>query len=210
MIPFLATAVVISLSGVMAPGPMTAAALAAGARSRHAGAIMAFGHAAIEFPLMLLIVLGAGAFFEAAGVKRAIGLAGGACLLFLGARLLKAGRKPVEAGEAKNHRHPFLAGVVLTAANPYFLIWWATVGLALTARAVEFGILAFALFALVHWLCDLVWLEALSLASHKGAQLLGPRSQQIVLIVCGLLLLGFGGWFIYDAALPHPPLTNRG
>ena len=77
-----------------------------------------------------------------------------------------------------------MIGIILTGANPYFLVWWATVGLALTTQAVELGLLAFALFSVVHWLCDLVWLEALSLASHKGTELLGGRVQRIVL--CGL------------------------
>ena len=48
---FLFKAFVISLSGVLAPGPMTAAAVGHGVRSRHAGALMAVGHAVVEFPL---------------------------------------------------------------------------------------------------------------------------------------------------------------
>ena len=58
MITFLLTATAISLSGVLAPGPMTAATLAAGTRSRHAGAIIALGHGVVEFPLMLVIIAG--------------------------------------------------------------------------------------------------------------------------------------------------------
>ena len=65
----------------MAPGPITAATLAAGARRRHAGAMIALGHGVIEFPLMLVILAGAGEFFKFEGVKTAIGLAGGAVLL---------------------------------------------------------------------------------------------------------------------------------
>jgi hypothetical protein len=60
-------------------------------------------------------------------------------------------------------------------------------------------VLAFGLFALTHWLCDLVWLEALSLASFKGSRLLGGRNQRVVLAVCALALLVFGAMFIHDA-----------
>jgi threonine/homoserine/homoserine lactone efflux protein len=98
-----------------------------------------------------------------------------------------------------DRRNPFVIGIVLTGANPYFLIWWAIVGLALITQAVELGLLAFALFAVVHWLCDLVWLEALSLASHKGTELLGGRVQRIVLLVCGTMLVVFGVKFLVDA-----------
>ncbi len=199
MISFLFTATAISLSGVLAPGPMTAATLAAGTRSRHAGALIALGHAVVELPLVLIIIAGAGALFEMEAVKLTIGLAGGAFLLLMGGQLLAASRHVAATASVSDTRHPLLTGIVLTAANPYFLIWWATIGLALATQAIDFGLVAFALFALIHWLCDLVWLEMLSLASNKGAELLGDRIQRIVLIVCGLMLLGFGGKFLYDA-----------
>jgi threonine/homoserine/homoserine lactone efflux protein len=199
LITFLLKAVAISLSGVLAPGPMTAATIAAGTRSRNAGALIALGHAAIEFPLMIVIIAGAGKLFESDGIKMGIGLAGGVVLLLMGIQLLTAARKAESLPEASGGRHPFWTGIVLTGANPYFLIWWATIGLALATQAVELGMLAFVLFAVVHWLCDLVWLEALSLASFKGTELLGDSIQKIVLIMCGAMLLGFGCKFLYDA-----------
>lgn len=198
MIPFLVTATVISLSGVLAPGPMTAATLAAGTRARHAGALVALGHAVVEFPLLIVILAGAGRLFEIAAVQMTIGLAGGVFLLAMGVQLLAAARAVTNNTDGADERHPFLTGILLTGANPYFLIWWATVGLALAMKAAELGVVAFALFAVVHWLCDLVWLEALSLASHKGTQLLGNRVQRIVLAACGILLLGFGCKFLVD------------
>lgn len=199
MITFLITATAISLSGVLAPGPMTAATLAAGTRLRHAGAVIALGHAVVEFPMMLVIIAGAGRLFEVEGVKLGIGLAGGAFLLLMGVQLLLAARKTSSEMAVADARHPFLIGIVLTGANPYFLVWWATVGLTLVAQAKELGIIAFALFAVIHWLCDLVWLELLSLASHRGTELLGGRIRQIVLVICGLTLLGFGCKFLYYA-----------
>ena len=88
---------------------------------------------------------------------------------------------------------------MLTGANPYFLVWWATVGLTLASQAMEFGLLVLGLFALVHWLCDLIWLEMLSLVGFKGTGAFGQRSQKIVSGVCGVLLLGFGVKFVWDA-----------
>jgi threonine/homoserine/homoserine lactone efflux protein len=198
---FLVTAVVISLSGVMAPGPITAATLAAGTRSRHAGALIALGHLVVELPLILLLVAGIGVFLQSGGVKAGVGLAGGAFLLAMGLQLLLSLRATDSAPETSPQRHPFWSGVVLTGANPYFLIWWATVGLTLTSRAMEFGLFALGLFALVHWLCDLSWLEVLSLAGFKGAQAFGQRSQKMVSGVCGVLLFGFGLKFVWDAGV---------
>jgi threonine/homoserine/homoserine lactone efflux protein len=95
---------------------------------------------------------------------------------------------------------PVLAGIILSAGNPYFLLWWATIGLALATTATGIGIWAFVVFAIVHWLCDLVWLSALSWASFKGSVLLGPRGMRIVLMICSAALFIFGLFFIYNAA----------
>lgn len=202
MIGFLLTTVGVSLSGVMAPGPITTATLAAGSRRRHAGAWLAMGHAVVEVPLILLLAAGAGSVLELPWVRRSVGLAGGVYLLALGVGLLRSARSPAGRGpaeERRSQRSPWLTGVVLTAANPYFLLWWATVGLALVLQAVELGVLVLALFVVVHWLCDLAWLEVLSWASHQGARWLGPAAQRWIATVCGVVLLGFGGGFLFDA-----------
>ncbi|MBN1492256.1 MAG: LysE family transporter [Phycisphaerae bacterium] len=199
MISFLITVVTVSLSGVLAPGPVTAATLGAGVRRRHAGALIAIGHGLVEFPLMILIVMGMGILIRSAPVTIGIGLAGGGFLVFMGGQMLRnleSTSGPVAQYASMN---PVWIGVVLTAGNPYFLIWWASVGLNLAIAARELGSTAFVLFAVVHWLCDLIWLEVLSSAGSRGSTVFGERSQRIVLIVCGVALIGFGGWFITDA-----------
>jgi len=200
VIAFLLKAIAISLSGVMAPGPVTVATMVGGTRRRHAGAWIAVGHAVVEIPLIVVIVAGAGVLFRSDGFRAGIGLAGGGFLLLFGAQLLMGLDDVVNCYDTPaNRRHPFWTGVVLTGGNPYFLLWWATIGLSLTAQAAELGLTAFVLFALVHWLCDLVWLEALSLASFKGSSLLAGRGQKVVLGICSAVLIGFGCLFLYDA-----------
>ncbi len=196
---FLVQVFIISLSGVMAPGPVTAAAIGMGARARYAGMLLAIGHGIVEFPLMVLIVLGMGRILQLPTAQIAIGLAGGAFLLMMAIGMLKSLRS-AEIQETKVAKSaPILAGIILSAGNPYFLFWWATVGLALATTATGMGIWAFALFAVVHWLCDFIWLGVLTWASFKGTGLFGPRSQQIVLMICAVALFFFGLFFIYKA-----------
>ena len=197
---FLIEVVVISLSGVMAPGPVTAAAIGMGTRSRYAGPLIAIGHGIVEFPLMILIVLGAGRILKLPTAQVIIGLAGGTFLLIMAIQMLKSLRSAEKQQVKVTKCAPVLAGIILSAGNPYFLVWWATVGLTLATTATGIGIWAFAIFAIVHWLCDLVWLSALSWASFKGSVLLGPRGMRIVLIICSAALLVFGLFFIYNAA----------
>ena len=199
LVSFLAQAVVISFSGVMAPGPVTAVTIGLGARHRHAGALVAVGHGLVEFPLMVLIVLGVGRLLELPAVRAGIGLAGGVMLVVMAGGLLAQARRAGEVAPAAARRGPVLTGAALSAGNPYFLLWWATVGLALASRAVALGALAFVLFAVLHWLCDLLWLEALSWSAFHGSKLLGRRSQRVVLALCGAALAVFGGLFLFGA-----------
>jgi threonine/homoserine/homoserine lactone efflux protein len=196
---FLVQVLGISCSGAMQPGPVTATAIAMGVRNRYAGTLIAIGHGIIEFPLMVVIIFGMGKYFNLPKVQIAIWLAGGIFLLLMAIQgLLSLKAKTGNKSKALTNK-PVLAGIILSAGNPYFLIWWATVGLALATQATQWGIWAFALFALTHWSVDLIWLQILSWVSFKGSVLLGPRGMRIVLMICSAILLVFGLFFIYNA-----------
>ncbi len=197
---FLAQVLIISCSGAMQPGPVTATAIAMGAHNRYAGILIAIGHGIIEFPLIVVIILGLGKYFELQKVQIAIGLAGGVFLLLMAIQGLLSLKAKAENKSRVLTNKPVLAGIILSASNPYFLLWWATVGLALATQAKEWGIWAFALFALAHWSVDLIWLQILSWVSFKGSVLLGPRGMRIVLMICSAALFAFGLFFMFNAA----------
>lgn len=201
---FLVQAVIISLSGVMAPGSITAATIAQGTRSRWAGALISVGHGLVEIPLIGALMLGAYFIFQIDAVKIIIGIAGGGFLLWMGTGMLRQTQVPQSAPTGGIHTDAIAAGAILSATNPYFLLWWATVGLNLALGAKDLGLWALVIFAVVHWLCDFVWLSILSFAAfytNKGAGLFGKRFQKGILIFCGAALLLFGIKFIYDAAV---------
>jgi len=199
---FLTQAVLISLSGVMAPGPLTVVVVGKGAKSARAGALIAVGHGAVEFPLMVLIALGLGPFFQNEAFATTVGLAGGAVLLWMAAGLLLSLRpgKSQEAGpERMREASPFMAGMLMTGGNPYFIVWWATVGATLVFRAWSYGVWQFVVFAVLHWSLDLIWYFFLSSAAFKGTKLLGDRFLKGVSLIAGLMLLYFGVRFLLDA-----------
>jgi threonine/homoserine/homoserine lactone efflux protein len=199
LISFILQAVVVSLSGAIAPGPVTAATLAAGTRSRHAGGLVGIGHMIVEAPVLLLIAAGMSRLLIGKPVAIGIGLLGGTLLIVMAMQLLRSIGQPDDCGGAPKPGSPILTGIVLTAGNPYFLLWWVTVGLAFATRAVELGALALVTFAIVHWLCDVVWLEILSFTSFKGTRLFGHRTQRIVLALCSFSMLAIGLAFLIDA-----------
>lgn len=196
---FLAEAVVISLSGVMAPGPITAVAVGQGGRSPRAGIWVAIGHGIVELPLTVGVYLGVGRLLGLPYVRPSIALAGGAVLLWMGLGMLRALKQGAVVAQSES-RSPLVAGIVLSLGSPYFLIWWATVGAALISRSTEFGVIGFVLFALAHWLCDLVWDTILSVLAYRGGQFFGKRFQVAVFAVCGGALLFFGGRLMLEGA----------
>jgi threonine/homoserine/homoserine lactone efflux protein len=199
LILFLVQVFVISFSGALQPGPVTATAITMGARNRWAGALLAVGHGIIEFPLIVLIILGLGKVFQRSETQIIIGSAGGVVLLYMAYSMFRGAGRAAEVEVDTRKDNPVLAGIVLTVSNPYFLIWWATVGLALATEATKFGLYAFALFAIVHWLVDLIWVTALSFASFHGTTLLGPKLQTVILKICAAAMLVFGLFFLYNA-----------
>ena len=195
---FLASAAVGSLTGVMLPGPLTAATITKGYGDRHAGARIAAGHAVIEIPIIALIYLGFERFVISPRVETAIYLAGGLMLIYLGIRMFRATGKAIGAAGGLP-ASSLLTGIVITGANPAFYIWWATVGAALVAGAAAFGLTGVILFALVHLPCDLVWSEFLSVGTFESRRWWTKKVQKIVFAVCALILAGFGVWFCLSA-----------
>jgi threonine/homoserine/homoserine lactone efflux protein len=162
--------VTITLLGAMFPGPITAATLSAGLRRRHAGLWVALGHGLVEVPFVLLLAGGIGELVQGhqTGVTAVVGSAGGLVLVWMGVQGLRGLGSTADAAAPAPQQHPLVIGVVLSAANPYFLIWWATIGLALIVQGIKLGAAAFGLFLAAHWLVDVVWLEVLSVAGYQG------------------------------------------
>jgi threonine/homoserine/homoserine lactone efflux protein len=191
---FLLSAVGISLTGVMLPGPMTAATIAKGCDDKNAGILIAVGHAVVEIPLIAAIYFGFGYFLNSPQVVRAIYVAGGLALLYLGFRMFRTvDKSPNEVGGLP--ASSLMTGIVVTGTNPAFYVWWATVGMALIAGAGKFGLIGILLLALVHWPCDLVWYAFLSASTFKSRKWWTKRVEKIVFTVCASVLVGFGVWF---------------
>lgn len=200
---FLLSAAGISLTGVMLPGPMTAATIAKGYSDRHAGIRIAAGHAVIEVPLiaiMAAIYFGSGSLAGSPQVEMGIYLAGGLVLIYLGFRMFRATGKATDAiGGLPGSS--FLTGIVITGTNPAFYIWWVTAGAVLVAGAAKFGLIGVILFVVVHLPSDFMWSEFLSVGTFESRRWWTQRVQRIVFSICALVLAGFGVWFCLSAFL---------
>ncbi|MDD4874524.1 MAG: LysE family transporter [Dehalococcoidales bacterium] len=198
MLPVLLSVVVISLSGVMAPGPMFAVVLTKSFRSPWAGTMISLGHAVIEIPLILLIYFGFTQIFENIVVQFILCLIGGGMLIWLGVDMFRSRKEIVSQGKDLTYS-AFTAGIITTGLNPFFILWWATVGALLLMKFMAFWevvAIGLAVFIIIHWMCDLIWLTFVSVTVNKTHHLWGTKIQELVFIAAGLLLAGFGIWFI--------------
>jgi len=201
MLAILLSVIVISFSGVMMPGPMFAVTLAKSYKSQWAGVHISLGHAVIEVPLILLIYFGFAPFFKNATVQLILSVLGSAMILWLGISMFRSRREVVTKGKDLPYS-AFTAGIMMSGLNPFFLLWWATIGSMLIMRITGFGIMGLTAFTLVHWLCDLVWLTFVSLLVYRTHALWGRKFQEWVFIACSLLLVGFGVWFFISGVRP--------
>ncbi len=202
MLPILASVVVISLSGVMMPGPMFALTVAKSYRSPWAGAKISIGHAIIEVPLILLIYFGFAQFFQNTTVQVVLSILGGGMIIWLGVSLFRARTAVVQSGKDLPYG-AVTAGILTSVLNPFsfFLLWWATVGSMLIMKFLDFGTTGIIAFAVTHWSCDLVWMTMVSVLVYKTRALWGRKVQEGIFIVCSLALVGFGGWFLVSGIM---------
>lgn len=195
-----------ALSGALMPGPVLFATVRWSAeRGRWVGPAVVAGHAAVELPLMAALVLGLGAVLAQPLFTGIVGLAGAAALLAMGVVMLLAVPdlrlpRPAEAGAAPpapGYGRIVAAGALTSVSNPYFPLWWGTVGLNFLAHARAFGLAGYAVFYAGHVLADLAWYMAVAESMHHGRRLLSDRAYRWLVGVCAALLVGFALFFGY-------------
>lgn len=200
------TSFVVGLSGAVTPGPVLAYNIRETARRGFwAGPFIATGHSILELAVVALLVIGVLRFIEGDAAFVTIALLGAAFLLWMGWGMVRnPGRDlPVQAGGSAGSipLRPgglLLGGVLVSLANPFWSLWWVTVGLSFLnwSRELGLGLLGIAAFYLGHILADYVWYGVVSLALVSGRRILTDTFYKGLILVCGLFLWGLAGFFI--------------
>jgi threonine/homoserine/homoserine lactone efflux protein len=198
------TSFTVALSGALMPGPLLTVTISESAgRGCSAGPLLIVGHSILELALVAAICLGLGVYLKAAPVMAATALLGGSILFCLGVQMLRtAGRHSMQArrqGAAALRRTPVITGALTSLANPYWTLWWATFGLGYLMRISGKGLPGIAVFFAGHIAADFAWYTMVSFGVSKGAAIMGDRTYQTLIRVCGVFLVLFGGWFVVTA-----------
>jgi len=202
ILEFAVLVIAVSASGVMAPGPLFAANISYGLRDGvKSGIKMAIGHTIVEFPLVIL--LGIGVFsLEIFPEFRVLISTLGAITLFAFAFIqIKTALQKKEVSISNPKQGPLITGIALSALNPFFIIWWLTIGFKLISDAMLIwaftGILI--VFVMHIWM-DFVWLGGISFLASKSSQIISNRNYKALMIVLSLMLVYFGITFLVDIA----------
>ena len=197
---FAVAVMVISISGVMSPGPLFAANVAYGLREgTKTGLKMACGHTVVELPLVILLGIGALSFATIPQFRGIIAFFGAISLfVFAGIQIRSVLKKPTVVFEGKHG--PFLAGIMLSALNPFFLTWWFTIGFKLILDALVIGsFVGIGIMFMFHIWMDYAWLCTVSFLSSKGKKILSNKNYIMFMITVSGVLVYFGVVFVKEA-----------
>jgi len=198
-----AGAFALGFSGAVTPGPLLLVCAYATLRGGFpAGMVSIAGHAAAELVLVVILLAGlARALKTRPRLFRGVKIVAGLVLLGLGAAILfsaPGARLDIADDDAFGAAGPFIMGAAVSVGNPYWAIWWATVGLTLLGNAAKHSRIAVPTFYIGHVLSDFVWFAFVSASVALGrTAILGPTSYRVLLAASGLFMVGFGAWFAF-------------
>jgi threonine/homoserine/homoserine lactone efflux protein len=198
------TAFLVGFSGAIVPGPMLTVSITESFKKGYkAGTSVVFGHVAAETGMVVLLALGLSQILGLKAPFIAICVVGGAFLVFMGINLIKSGqgRASIQATPEKRAPAygPIYGGIITSLSNPFFFLWWLTVGAAFVFEGLRLaGLVGLAAFLIGHWASDFSWYGFVSVCADRGAAIAGDSAYRIVLISCGVFLSILGLGFVYS------------
>lgn len=193
-------AFLVGLSGAMAPGPVTVLLTRLTLKKGFICApLIALGHGLLELIMLLLLVFGLGNLLTGR-LAGFIGILGGGVLLWMGQKMIRNPLQgPEEDGEKEaRNLSPVHAGIMATVFNPYWFLWWGTVGAGFVSLSMEHGFLGVFSFFSGHLLSDLLWLSFLAFVLLTGKRWITDGIYQGIFRFLGSLLLLLGVYFIWS------------
>jgi threonine/homoserine/homoserine lactone efflux protein len=192
--------ILISASGVMAPGPLFAASIAQGLRmGGKTGIQMGIGHTIVELPLVILLGIGVFSLEIFPEFRTGISILGAIVLFVFAGIQIKTMFQRKETKNFNSKHGAVYTGVILSALNPFFIIWWLSIGFKLISDAMLIWAFAGILIVFVlHIWMDFVWLYSIAHIASKSTKILSNRNYKILMIVLNSMLIYFGISFISD------------
>lgn len=190
----------ISPNGALSPGPLTFSTMVIGSVYGWKGGFrVALGHMLVELPYIVMLTLFYStiyAFLLIFEVKALMTVIVSGFIFYFAYLALRdsLSKNPITSISATKFfkANPFLTGILLTGLNPYFLLWWATVGLPILVKINEIGFHALPVMFLSHIWYDFVWLVLIAYLFRLGINLVNLEIYKIILMMISLAFFVFG------------------
>jgi len=195
------TSFLVGLSGALMPGPVLVVTVSHAARRGFiVGPLIVLGHAILEMGVVAGVILGLGRLLVLEPVTGALGLAGGGVLIWMGWGMLSGKGGGEEEGKEfirAEGTSPVAAGILTSLSNPYWFLWWATVGLAYISLSLKRGWGGVSAFYSGHILSDLIWYSSIAALIAVGRKFVAGKVYRTFFLLCGGFLVLFGIYFLY-------------
>ena len=200
LLEFAIMVITISVSGVMSPGPLFTANVAYGVKGGwKTGIKMAYGHTIVELPLVILLGIGAISLSAFPQFKEYISILGAVSLFAFAGLQLRGILKKSSQDYSPKHG-PFVIGILLSALNPFFLIWWFTIGFKLITDAlILYSFIGIAIMFAFHIWMDYAWLGGVGFLSSKGKKILSTKNYRVFIVAISGILVYFGVTFLIQS-----------
>jgi threonine/homoserine/homoserine lactone efflux protein len=194
-----ATSFMVALSGALMPGPLLTVTIGESPRRGYgAGPLLVLGHGLLETALVAALIFGLAPLLRTRTMFIITATAGAGVLTWMAWGMFRSLPELTlhTAGQAAERKNLVAAGILLSLANPYWIIWWVTIGLGYMTYSLKFGIWGIVFFFSGHILADLVWYGAVSTAIWKGRGFLSDRLYRFVIAGCAVFLVVFAAVFL--------------
>jgi threonine/homoserine/homoserine lactone efflux protein len=193
---------IVALSGAMMPGTLLTVTISESSqRGFIAGPLLIVGHAILEIALLIGLLLGLAPLFKQEWFFLVISVMGGVILLWMATGMFRSLPSLSLSLEAQPEKRGnlVLTGALMSAANPYWIIWWATIGIGYILHSKQFGLPGLLFFFSGHILADFAWYALISAAVGKGRTFFSDRIYRGIIGTCATVLTIFACLLLYRA-----------
>ena len=167
------------------------------------------GHSILELLIVISFYLGVLKYLDNPLVIKIISIVGGAFLIYMAVSIIVSiARKKIKLDmDAKSiekklgTKNTFIItgkGILISLSNPYWYVWWLTIGATFMIKSVQHSFGGVAFFYTGHILADFIWYLFVGFLVSTGRRFFNQKIYIGILIVCSLFLLYLGVRFIVD------------
>ncbi|MBC7333980.1 MAG: LysE family transporter [Actinobacteria bacterium] len=208
LIQIFLSSLLVAFTGAITPGPMLTLVITSVAQKGFWTAVLIVaGHAILELIVVIGFYLGTLKYLDDPVLLKIIGILGGVFLLYMAiSMIIGVIRKKIVLCIEDNKsnfnigiKHTLVTigkGIIISLANPYWYIWWLTIGATFMIESVTHNTSGVSSFYTGHILADFIWYLFIGFITATGRRLFNQKIYIGILLLCSLFLTYLGVKFI--------------